>query len=431
MERLIAAAAALPAADTLATWVADARARTLALVDDLADEQMMGPRLAIINPLLWEIGHVAWFQEKWVLRHVLTQPPLAPDVDRLYDSMAIAHDTRWDLPLPPRRATYEYLEQVRDRVLEALARHGDDGELRYHVMYSVFHEDMHDEAFTYTRQTLGYRPPALPAPPPLPGGGPLRGDVEIAGGTYLLGALPQEPFVFDNEKWAHPVEVAPFRIARAAVSQGELAAFVEEGGYRRRELWSAEGWQWRQREAVEGPLYWRREGQAWLRRDFDRWVPLEPHRPVIHVSAHEAEAYCAWAGRRLPTEAEWEAAAAGAGERRRHFPWGQTLPGAEHANLDGLRLGCVDVGALAAGDTPEGCRQLLGNVWQWTASTFAPFPGFTPDPYHEYSAPWFGDHRVLRGGAWPTRARLLRNTWRNFYKPERRDVWAGFRTCAR
>jgi iron(II)-dependent oxidoreductase len=271
----------------------------------------------------------------------------------------------------------------------------------------------------------------LPAAPPLQGGGPQPGDVEIAGGTYLLGALPQEPFVFDNEKWAHAVEVAPFRIARAAVSQGELAAFVEEGGYRRRELWSAEGWQWRQREAVEGPLYWRREGPAWLRRDFDRWVPLEPHRPVIHVSAHEAEAYCAWAGRRLPSEPEWEAAAAGAGERRRHFPWGQTPPGAEHANLDGLRLGCVDVGALAAGDTPEGCRQLLGNVWEWTASAFAPFPGFTPDPYQEYSAPWFGDHRVLRGGAWPTRARLLRNTWRNFYKPERRDVWAGFRTCAR
>jgi iron(II)-dependent oxidoreductase len=221
------------------------------------------------------------------------------------------------------------------------------------------------------------------------------------------------------------------------VSQEQFAAFVEDGGYRRPELWSLAGEQWRQRAGVEGPLYWRRDGQGWARRDFDRWLPLEPHRPVVHVNAHEAEAWCAWAGRRLPSEAEWEAVAAGAAAARRRFPWGEEPPGPERANLDGLRLGCVEVGALAAGDSPDGCRQLLGNVWEWTATDFGPYPGFVPDSYREYSQPWFGEnqfgenHRVLRGGAWTTRARMLRNTWRNFYTPDRRDVWAGFRTCSR
>jgi len=157
-------------------------------------------------------------------------------------------------------------------------------------------------------------------------------------------------------------------------------------------------------------------------------VPLEPHRPVIHVNWYEADAYCRWAGRRLPSEAEWEAAAAG--EPKRRFAWGDDEPTPQRANLDGAALGCVGVSARAAGDSACGCRQLIGNVWEWTADDFLPYPGFVVDPYKEYSAPWFGDHKVLRGGCWATRGRLLRNTWRNFYKPDRRDVFAGFRTCA-
>ena len=162
-------------------------------------------------------------------------------------------------------------------------------------------------------------------------------------------------------------------------------------------------------------------------------MPLAEHQPVIHVCAHEAEAYCRWAGRRLPTEAEWELAASGLpidGHKRR-FPWGDARPTPEHANLDGRAGGCVDVAAHAEGESRQGCRQLIGNVWEWTASRFLPYPGFVVDPYAEYSEPWFATpHRVLRGGCWATRARLLRNTWRNFYTPDRRDVFAGFRTCA-
>jgi iron(II)-dependent oxidoreductase len=423
----------------LATWVRDARTRTFDLVADLSDEQLMGPRLAIVNPLLWEIGHVAWFQEKWALRHATGQPAIRPGIDSLYDSTAIAHDTRWDLLLPARQDTLAYLVAVRDAVLERIETGHLSDEDRYFIQLGVFHEDMHNEAFTYTRQTHGYPAPRLshvPASTVAREAGPLHGDVEIPGGRFLLGALPGEPFVFDNEKWAHPVEVRPFAVARAAVTQGEFQDFVEAGGYRRREFWSERGWDWLKSVAAAHPLYWHQEGAGrWLRRDFDRWLRLEPHRPVLHINWWEAEAYCTWAGRRLPTEAEWEVAASA--ERtghalaatKRRFPWGDSPPNPEQANLGGASGGAADVAALPAGDSAFGCRQMIGNVWQWVADDFEPYPGFEVDPYREYSQPWFSTHKVLRGGAWTTQPRLLRNTWRNFYTPDRRDVWAGFRTC--
>jgi iron(II)-dependent oxidoreductase len=418
----------------LADWVTDSRRRTLELIADLDDGQLLGPRLAIVNPLLWEIGHVAWFHERWVLRHGLGKEPLRPDADALWDSGAVPHDTRWDLPLPGRAGSLAYMAAVHERVLERLARGDPDPRLAYLIAYTVFHEDMHGEAFTYTRQTLGYRSP-LPtsgrgAPSLSPVGG-RAGDVFIPGGTLDLGAAPEDGFVFDNEKWAHPVAVPPFRIARAAVTQGDFAAFVEDGGYVREDLWSEDGRRWRQASGASHALHWRREGASWLRRDFDRWVALEPERAVIHVNWYEAEAYCRWAGRRLPTEAEWEMAASlGNGPAKRRFPWGDAAPTPERANLDGAALGCLAVDALPAGDSAFGCRQMIGNVWEWTADTFGPYPGFTPDMYRDYSEPWFGTHMVLRGGCWATRSRLLRNTWRNFYPPDRRDVWAGLRTCA-
>jgi iron(II)-dependent oxidoreductase len=423
---------------TLARWVADARQRTIALVADLRDDQLLGPRLSIVNPLLWEIGHVAWFQEKWVLRHAGKQPPLRADADALYDSAAVPHDVRWDLPLASREETLRYLHDVRDRVLEKIERQSGE-ELRYFVQLSVFHEDMHAEAFLYSRQTHGYPAPQGGVEARSGEGGPFPGDVAIPGGTFLLGAAADEPFVFDNEKWAHPVAVKPFRIARAAVTQAEFAAFVNDEGYERAEFWCPEGRRWRQSAGAQHPVYWRRApGGGWLRRQFDHWPPLEPHRPVLHVNWYEADAFCRWTDRRLPTEAEWEVAAAAEpgrsgqslGSRKRRFPWGDEFPTSRHANLNGSALGCLAVDALPDGDSAFGCRQMFGNVWQWTSSDFLPYPGFVADPYKEYSQPWFGTHKVLRGGCWATQARLLRNTWRNFYTPDRRDVWAGFRTCA-
>jgi iron(II)-dependent oxidoreductase len=254
----------------------------------------------------------------------------------------------------------------------------------------------------------------------------------VAGGRFELGARPGEDFVFDNEKWAHAVALEPFAIARTPVTQAEFAAFVEDRGYQRRELWCDAGWHWRSRAGAEAPVYWRRAaGGGFERRVFDRWQALEPDLPMLHVNWYEAQTWCRWAHRRLPSESEWEAAASGhpAPDRRRH-PWGDEPPGPEHAALDGALSGPAPVGAFPAGDSAAGCRQLLGNVWEWTASDFAPYPGFAADPYRDYSQPWFHTHKVLRGGCFATRARLLRNTWRNFYTPERRDVWAGFRTCA-
>ena len=420
--------------------VSDARERTLELVGDLSDEQLLGPSLPIVNPLLWEIGHVAWFQEKWALRRTADQPSLRREADSLYDSAALAHDTRWDLPLYSRAETLAYLSDVYEGIVNGLRESELTTDEAYCVLLGVLHADMHTEAFTYTRQTHAYPAPRLRcvsqaavARGEEPAGAPLGGDAYFPGGEFSLGADPGAPFVFDNEKWGHVVRLQPFAIARVPVTQSEYANFVASAGYDREELWSPEGWAWRCSGDIRSPAYWQQqEGGDWLRRDFDRWVPLEPRHPMLHVNWYEAHAYCSWAGRRLPTEPEWELAAswdAQAGRKRR-YPWGDEPPAAERANLDWHAMGCIDVDALAAGDSAIGCRQMIGNVWEWTHSDFAPYPGFVVDPYKEYSQPWFYSHKVLRGGAWTTRSRLVRNTWRNFYKPDRRDVWAGFRTCA-
>lgn len=404
----------------LSSWAQEARRRTIELYADLSDRAMAVPYLRIINPPVWELGHVAWFQEHWVLRHALGQAPIHANGDALWNSAIIAHADRWTAALPARAATLEYLELVGDRVLAAL-EHEPDPRLQYFALLAVFHEDMHGEAFAYTRQTLGWPAPHVSAgaTPVALATGSLPGDATVPAGRYRIGA-EREPdgFVFDNEKWAHDVELARFAIARAPVTQGEYVAFVEDGGYERRSLWSDDGWEWRTRVGARCPMHWRQGDHGrWERRIYDRWMLIDTQlaRPVIHVCAHEAEAWCRWAGRRLPTEAEWEVAARGA-----------PIAG----NL-GLQIGdTVDVAVFGEFDSAWGCRQMFGNVWEWTATMFEPYPGFECDPYKEYSEPWFGDHRVLRGGCFVTQPRLLRPTWRNFYPPDRRDVWAGFRTCA-
>jgi len=424
----------------LAEWVQDARQRTMDLIVDLDDEQLLGPVLPTVNPLLWEVGHLSWFSERFVLREALQEPPVLPQADVLYDSGAIPHDTRWHLQLPTREQTLDYMAQVRDRTVERLLEPGCTDVVRHLALYAVLHEDVHTEAITYTRQTLGYPLPQLPG---LSGStaagidaGPLPGDVDVPGGTHLLGALRADAFAYDNEKWAHPVRLASFSMARAPVTQAEFAAFVDDGGYRRPELWGP-GTAWLQETRAEHPLYWHRNGEGWQRRHFDTWLDLEPHRPISHVCWWEADAYCRWAGRRLPTEAEWEVAAGAesAGDTfddvRRAHPWGRQPAAAEHANLEWRADGPVDVAAHPAGDSAFGIRGLFGNVWEWTAATFSPYPNFEADAYGDNSAPWFAEGRkVLRGGSWATRARYVRVPYRNYFHPGRRDVVAGFRTCA-
>jgi iron(II)-dependent oxidoreductase len=414
-------------AESLSQQLRDARRRTRLLTRDLEGPQLFGPKLSIVNPVLWELGHVAWFQERWCLRLRADESlseSLLEGADALYDSAKVEHDTRWDLPLPRLSPTLEYQDRVLERVLARLEREPDNEWFLYFVQLVLFHEDMHAEAFHYTRQTLGY---AEPLERDNAGEDALDGDVEMPGGEFPLGAARNSGFHFDNEKWAHRVELKPFRIARVPVTNAKFLEFVRDGGYRRRDLWSPEGWDWK--GEVRAPRYWVERDGEWRERRFGEEVRLDGDLPVMHVNWHEANAYCRSAGRRLPSEAEWEMAASFSRESgKRRYPWGDTADDGVRANLNGS--GRAPVGAFAAGDSSSGCRQMLGNVWEWTSSTFAPYPGFVCDPYREYSEPWFGTHRVLRGGSFATPARLISNTWRNFYTPDRGDIFAGFRTCA-
>ena len=423
--------------------VREARQRTLELFTDLDDTQIIGPKLDIVNPMLWEIGHVAWFFEHFILQRAYGAAPLDAQAQAIYDSIAVAHEQRWDLPLLTRQETLDYMERVQDTVLSRLSGQTANQTDSYLYQFTTYHEDMHDEAFIWSRQTLGYPTPKLSlatelGPPRDVDAGPLPGDVSVPGGAFLMGAPGDAPFVFDNEKWSHRVEVEPFQIAKAAVSNVEFAAFVDDGGYQRKEFWDERGWAWRTAAEAKHPVYWERDGEGgWLIREFDKKCELKPHRAIIHVNWYEASAWCRWAGRRLPTEVEWEVAAVGSSnaagtalaDEKRRYPWGNIQARPEDANLDGRSLGTIDVGACPQTDSAFGCRQMLGNVWEWCSDWFTPYPGFVPDAYKEYSQTLFGHTKVLRGGAWTTRSRMVTGLYRNFFGPERRDVLSGFRTC--
>lgn len=423
-----------PDAATLRDLIHAARARTLAFANSLKADQWLGPYLKTVNPPLWEIGHLAWFQEYWCLRFhpdTTLETSMLEGADSLYNSAIVAHDKRWNLALPSIDRTLAYLRDVLSAVIARLEREGATEHLRYFVQLAVFHEEMHNEAFYYTCQTHGYAVEIIQQKQIVISESCL-GDTSLSGGRFWLGAQPSDGFVFDNEKWAHEVDVRPFRMARTAVTNAEFAAFVDDAGYTRRKLWSDDGWRWRTAIDTTMPCYWSKQGASWFVRRFDQTLPMVANTAVIHVNWYEAEAYCKWAQRRLPTEAEWEFAAATAPGNltdKRRYPWGDAAPSAEQANLFGVSSEAMDVAALPAGDSAWGVRQMMGNVWEWTADWFTAYPGFVPDPYKEYSEPWFGNHKVLRGGCHATRACLLRNTWRNFYMPDRRDVLAGFRTC--
>jgi ergothioneine biosynthesis protein EgtB len=307
---------------------------------------------------------------------------MLPGADRWFDSSRVAHADRWTLDLPPLDEIRDYARAVHDGVLAKLA--GADGDL-YAFRLALFHEDMHGEALTYMRQTLDY---AAPWPLRMPKLRVAAGDVEIAEDAFALGSPRDQGFVFDNEKWEHRSRLERYRIARHCVSNAEFVDFVEAGGYREPRWWTDEGLGWLRETRIDHPQRWRRGRDGFEQRWFGSWQPLAPDAPVCHVNAYEAEAYCRFAGRRLPTEAEWECAAV------------------------------------------QDAIDWAGSVWEWTADTFSPYPGFSPDRYRDYSQPWFGTHRSLRGGSLATKPRLAHPRYRNFYLPHRNDVFAGFRTCS-
>jgi iron(II)-dependent oxidoreductase len=390
--------------DALGEALVDARNRTLAFYGHLDVAHLEVPRLALVNPPMWELSHIAWFQEHWCLRGGRRErPTLLPGADAFFDSSAVPHDTRWSLPYPPWARLRRYMDDTLHATLEALEHTPADE--RYFFELALLHEDMHGEALAMTLQTLSLPAPAFAREPEAGIAKPSR-DVRFEGGEFEQGTPRRaDRFVFDNEKWSHRVRVEPFAIASELVTQGEFRAFVEEGGAM--------------------PAHWRRDGSAWQVRRFDRWVALDDAAPMLHVAQEQALAFCAWAKRRLPTEREWEFAATDGGCLD-PYPWGggeRTL-----ANLD-MRH------AAPSSDAHEpasagGLRRMIGSAWEWTASPFTAYPGFAADPYGDYSVPWFDTHFVLRGGSFATRSRLVHNRFRNFYLPHRADVFAGFRTCA-
>lgn len=379
--------------DLLAVSLREARGRTLALYGHLDLAAVTVPCVETVNPPWWEWAHIAWFQEFWCLRDGRRgldggiAPSRLPGADALFDSARVPHDSRWSLAYPPDEVLREYMSGTLDATIARIAAMGED-EL-YFAHLSLLHEDMHGEALWMTLQQLGLpRPPLPDALAPEVG---VAFDIEFAAAEFEMGTPASSArFVFDNEMGAHPVRVEPFAIASTVVSQGEFLAFVEDDGYSRDEWWTPEGLAWRRGAGRSMPRFWRRDGGVWQAATFDRWEPLLPGAAMVHVNFHEAGAWCAWADRRLPTEAEWECAA---------------------------RFG-----------PDRGWRG--GGVWQWTATPFLPYPGFAPGPYKEYSEPWFGTHQVLRGGSFVTRERIATARYRNFYRPHRDDVFAGFRTCA-
>jgi iron(II)-dependent oxidoreductase len=392
-----------------------------------------------MSPPVWDVAHIANYEEQWLLR-ALGDPGLSnPEVDRLYDAFRNPRQTRGALPLLGVDETFAYAAQVRDRALrrlealslEDVARAGEllDGGFVYGMVAQ--HEQQHVETLIATLQLVTSTPLEPMSSEVTPPHRVVRpGEVVIPGGPFEMGT--DEAWAYDNERPRHVVNVATFAIDRFPVTSGQFLEFIEDGGYANRAHWEDAGWAFRQAEQLEHPLFWRRSGKGWERRRFGLWEAIPRDEPVCHVCWYEAAAYARWARRRLPTEAEWEkAAAANPDGHVRRFPWGDAPPDRKRANLWPTGGHPSQVGAYPAGASAAGVEQLIGDVWEWTASTFEPYPGFRAFPYPEYSAVFFGgDYRVLRGGSWAVAPEAVRNTFRNWDYPIRRQIFAGFR-CAR
>ncbi|WP_369202198.1 ergothioneine biosynthesis protein EgtB [Streptomyces sp. PU-14G] len=416
-----------------------ARRRTLGLADCVGDGELTTQHSPLMSPLVWDMAHIANQEEQWLLRAAGGLVALRPEIDSLYDAFEHPRAERPALPLLPPGEARGYLTEVRSRALDVLDRarfSGTDRLLQGGFAFGMIaqHEQQHAETMLITHQ-LRRGPAALTAPPPPPAASDvasLPSEVAIPGGPFTMGT-DDELWALDNERPAHRREVGAFHIDTLPVSNGAYLRFVEDGGYREERWWHPAGWEQVRRHGWRAPLFWRRDGAGgWWRRRFGVSEPVPADEPVLHVSWYEADAYARWAGRRLPTEAEWEKAArfdpATSGSRR--FPWGEEPPGPRHANLGQRHLGPAPVGSYPEGASATGARQLLGDVWEWTSSDFGPYPGFTAFPYREYSEVFFGPaYKVLRGGGFGVGSVVARATFRNWDHPVRRQIFSGFRTA--
>ncbi len=423
--------------DHLARLLQEARARTMELIAPLPVEELFIQQDRLMSPVIWDIGHVGNFEEMWGVRRF--GGSIRPEYDRMYDAMLNPRSTRDTLPLPRYEGLMAYLDEVRAHTLAGLATadlDGDDPLLRDGYLYHMLlqHEYQHDETILATLQLkLGqpYRPLHRHALPQ--GDASVGGMVSVPAGEFFMGTDDRRA-AYDNERSRHRVYLPEFLIDVAPVSNGEFLEFVEAGGYRTREYWEDAGWAFITANGIGAPKHWERDpGGRWHTRSMDHQEPVNPRRPVVHVCWYEAMAYARFAGKRLPTESEWEKAASwhpATGEQRL-YPWGDEAPTQTCANLDQHAYMAAEIGAYPSGISPVGCHQMIGDVWEWTSSDFMAYPGFTAFPYHEYSDAFFGtDYKVLRGGSWATRPGAIRNTFRNWDNPIRRQIFSGFR-CAK
>ena len=421
--------------ERLRSLLEEARTRTLELVEPLSEENLERVHSPLLSPLVWDLGHIAAFEDLWLCHHAGGLAPLRSDLLQVYDATETPRAERGDLPLLRHGEALDYMDAVRERSLEVLeaADVSPDGEGLHADGFVwemvIAHEHQHNETMLQTLSIAEpgvYRPRRSPLPHPARGA--PDGMVRLDGGRYEIGA-PGAGFAYDNERGRHVVELQPFEIDRAPVTNGEYAEFVAARGYGRREWWSEDGWRWRIENAVERPLYWMSDGRM---RSFERIEELDPLEPVMNVSWYEADAFARSRGKRLPTEFEWEAAATSDVDGHpRRYPWGDDGPTPERANLDQRRFGPAEVGAYPRGASAAGLQDLIGDAWEWTASDFDAYPGFSPYPYEQYSSIFFGGgYKVLRGGSWATRPFVARTTFRNWDYPVRRQIFTGFR-CAR
>jgi len=426
--------------ERLRSHVADqlvrARDRSVALTDAVDDDDLARQHSPLMSPLVWDLAHIGNQEELWLVRDVGGRDPVRADIDELYDAFKHSRSHRPRLPLLGPAEARGYVREVRDKVLDVLDHSPLEGGALVQDAFAfgmvAQHEQQHDETMLATHQ-LRVGAPALQAEEPptaqvrLP-----AAEVLVPAGEFMMGTST-EPWALDNERPAHPTYTEAFFIDTAPVTYGEFLRFAEAGGYDDPRWWSEAGWKHRVDADLHAPKFVERDGQGWQRIRFGSVEPVRVDEPVTHVGFYEAEAYAAWAGKRLPTETEWEKTARfdAATGRSRRYPWGDENPGIEHANLGQRHLRAAPVGAYPAGASPLGVHQLIGDVWEWTASDFLPYPGFEVFPYAEYSQVFFGgSYKVLRGGSFGTDQVACRGTFRNWDHPVRRQIFAGFR-CAR
>jgi len=419
--------------ERLARELTTARDRTLRLVD-FDDAELHRQYNPLMSPLVWDLAHIGWQEELWLLRGNNPDRPglLDPKVERYYDAFLNSRASRVDLPLLSPAEARSYCSTVRNKALDSLDALPEDGD-EFNFGLVVSHENQHDETML---QALNLRsgPALLDRGTPLPSGraGVAGTSVLVPAGEFVLGVdAVTEPHSLDNERSAHVVDLPAFRIGTVPVTNGEWRGFIDDGGYDQQRWWSERGWAHRLEANLRAPEFWNLSGDlAGTRTRFGHVEDIPADEPVQHVTFFEAEAYAAWAGARLPTEQEWEKACAWdpATNARRRYPWGSSEPTKHLANLGGDALRPAPVGAYPAGASAYGAEQMLGDVWEWTTSPLRPWPGFTPMLYEQYSAPFFdGDYKVLRGGAWAVAPSIVRPSFRNWDHPIRRQIFSGVR----